>query len=192
MLRPRKTRAGLGPRFSEAVAWAAELHADQRRKGTQIPYLGHLLAVAATVIEDGGSEDEAIAALLHDAAEDQGGERVLAEIGRRFGPTVAGIVEECSDTFESPKPPWRERKQVYLGHLEDASEGALRVSLADKLHNARAIVRDLAVSGPEVWTRFKAGADQQRWYYGALADVFARRRPGVLSDELRELVERMR
>jgi ADP-ribosyl-[dinitrogen reductase] hydrolase len=177
----------LGSRFRDALGHAAELHAGQRRKGTPIPYVGHLLAVASTVIEDGGTEDEAIAALLHDAAEDQGGERVLNDLRARYGDAVADIVAECSDTFEAPKPPWRERKEAYLEHLESASDGAIRVSLADKLHNARAIVRD----GPAVWTRFNTGREEQLWYYGALADVLARRRPGVLADELRELVSRM-
>jgi ADP-ribosyl-[dinitrogen reductase] hydrolase len=181
----------LGSRFRDALGHAARLHAGQRRKGTSIPYVSHLLAVASTVIEDGGSEDEAIAALLHDAAEDQGGEPVLDDIRARYGAVVASIVAECSDTFEDPKPPWRERKAAYLNHLEHASGAAIRVSLADKLHNARAIVRDLAVDGPDVWSRFNRGRDDQLWYYGALADVFARRRPGVLSDELRELVARM-
>ena len=181
----------LGARFRAALALAAELHAGQLRKGTDIPYAGHLLAVAATVIEDGGSEDQAIAALLHDAAEDQGGEQVLAAIRARFGEAVAGIVAECSDTFASPKPPWRERKQAYVAHLHTASEGAIRVSLADKLHNARAIVRDLSLSGPALWERFSAGREEQLWYYGELAAAFEARRPGVLATELRGLVDEM-
>ena len=181
----------LGSRFRAALVLAAELHAGQLRKGTDIPYIGHLLAVAATVIEDGGSEDEAIAALLHDAAEDQGGEQVLAAIRARFGDGVGGIVAECSDTFESPKPPWRERKQAYVAHLATASDGAIRVSLADKLHNARAIVRDLSLSGPALWERFSAGREAQLWYYGELAAAFEARRPGVLTAELRGLVDEM-
>jgi (p)ppGpp synthase/HD superfamily hydrolase len=153
------------------------------RKGTSIPYVAHLLAVAALVLEDDGDEDDAIAALLHDAAEDQGGRERLEDIRSRFGQRVAGIVEACSDTFETPKPPWRERKQSYLQHLESAPDEVLRVSLADKLHNIRAITLDYERLGDRLWKRFNPDSDQL-WYYGALAELFARRRPGVHANEL--------
>ena len=129
-------------------------HRDQRRKGTEIPYIGHLLGVCSLVIEDGGTEDEAIAALLHDAAEDQGGEQTLERIRAEFGDHVAEIVRACSDTLEDPKPPWRTRKEAYLAHLDEQPAPVLRVSLADKLFNARAILRDYLSVGDELWQRF--------------------------------------
>jgi (p)ppGpp synthase/HD superfamily hydrolase len=176
----------LGDRFDRAVALASELHRDQTRKGSRIPYIGHLLGVTSLVIESGGSEDETIAALLHDSAEDQGGSRTLERIRKEFGDSVAGIVEECSDHLGEPKPPWRERKQAYLERLEDASTAALRVSLADKVHNMRTIVLDYRALGEGLWERFNAGRDDVLWYYSSLAEVFGRRRPGPLATELAE------
>src|SRR5262245_33541966 len=129
-----------GDRFDRALDCAHKWHGDQERKGSGVPYIGHLLGVTAIVIDDGGSEDEAIAALLHDAAEDQGGEVKLDQIEGEFGPDVRRMVAELSDTFEDPKPPWRERKQAYLDHLSECTPGALRISLEDKLYNARAII----------------------------------------------------
>ncbi len=188
----RREPAGAGPRlgkrFEEALAFAAEKHRTQVRKGSGVPYIGHLLGVCSLVIEDGGDEDEAIAALLHDAAEDQGGEKTLAEIRDRFGDAVADIVLACSDTLEEPKPKWRARKEAYLEHLEHQPEPVLHVSLADKLFNARAILRDYLLVGEELWTRFKSGRDGQLWYYRELADVFARLLPGRMSSELTEVV----
>jgi (p)ppGpp synthase/HD superfamily hydrolase len=163
---------------------ASGLHRSQARKGTSLPYISHLLGVASLVLEDGGSEDEAIAALLHDAVEDQGGQATLLLIQERFGPDVAGIVEACSDTDVVPKPPWRERKEAYIAHLATAPPEVIRVSLADKLHNARAIVRDLRVHGPSLWERFHPDADQV-WYYDALARAF--REAGCTSPMLDEL-----
>jgi (p)ppGpp synthase/HD superfamily hydrolase len=179
-----------GIRLDEAFALAHRLHAGQRRKGTDIPYLGHLMGVAALVIDDGGDEDEAIAALLHDAVEDQGGAPTLALIGERFGPRVAAIVAACSDTDETPKPPWRARKAASLAHLRepDLPDGALRVSLADKLHNARAILSDLR-AGHDVFARFNAPREEQAWYYDALAATFAELAPGPMADELRRVVD---
>jgi (p)ppGpp synthase/HD superfamily hydrolase len=178
----------LGERFEDALVFAAQTHRTQLRKGSGIPYVGHLLGVCSLVIEDGGSEDEAIAALLHDAAEDRGGERMLTEIRTRFGNHVADIVAACSDTFETPKPPWRERKQTYIDHLDDQPVPVLRVSLADKLFNARAILRDYLLVGDDVWNRFKAGRDGQLWYYRELADRFTRIVPGRMAVELAEVV----
>ena len=148
------------------------------------------MAVAALVIQDGGDEDEAIAALLHDAVEDQGGPPTLAVIRQRFGPRVAAIVEACSDTDETPKPPWRARKEAHLARLRDPAlpEGALRVSLADKLHNARAILADLR-DGHDVFARFNAPWDEQAWYYDALAVVFAERTVSPMAAELRRVVD---
>ena len=180
----------LTPKFTEAMAYAAEKHATQTRKGSGIPYLGHLLSVAGFVIEADGTEAEAIAALLHDAAEDQGGEPTLAEIRGKFGDEVADIVDECSDTFETPKPPWRERKQRYIDHLPEASDGAILVSLADKLHNAHAILRDFRAHGDELWQRFSVQDPQLHlWYYRSLLDVYAQRVDNWMVDELREVID---
>ena len=180
----------LGPRFEAALAYACVVHAHQRRKGTEIPDVAHLLAVAGLVIEDGAaagelSEDEAIAGLLHDAAEDVGGEGRLADIRVRFGERVAEIVAACSDTFETPKPPWRERKEAYLAHLAvETDRGVLRVSLADKVHNCRAILADYRLLGDELWSRFNRDADTP-WYYRRLSEVFGERMAeSPLADEL--------
>lgn len=152
------TPTPLTGRLDDAVAYARQLHAAQLRKGTTIPYLAHLLSVAALVLEHGGDEDQAIAGLLHDAVEDQGGRPILEEIRRRFGPRVAGIVAACSDTdVEEPShKPWRERKERYLEHLRQAPAEVCLVSAADKLHNARAILTDYRAIGDLLWKRFNA------------------------------------
>ena len=181
-------QVSLGARFVEALGFAARLHAGQVRKGTGIPYVSHLLAVAGLVLEDGGDEDEAIAALLHDAAEDQGGTAVLDEIRERFGDRVAAIVRGCSDPLEQPKPPWRPRKETYLRLLRSAPPDVLRVALADKVHNARSVLADLRTLGPALWARFNAPRDDQLWYFRALVDLFGRRYPGPLADELGRIV----
>lgn len=177
----------LGPRFSSALAWAAEVHRDQPRKGTDIPYVSHLMAVAALVLESGGGEDEAIAALLHDAMEDQGVERT--EIERRFGPAVAGTVAACTKT--ATESDWRKRNARYIAHLLDPScpDAALLVAAADKLHNARSLLRDHRQLGDALWDRFNGGRDDQEWYYRSLVDAFRRRRPGFLANELARTVE---
>ncbi len=180
-----------GERFSEAVSYAIEKHAHQRRKGSETPYIAHLLGVCGLVIEDGGSEDEAIAALLHDAAEDQGGEATLDEIGERFGAEVRRIVAACSDTFEMPKPPWRKRKEDYIAAVASKLEDELRVSLADKVHNARSILFDYRVAGESVFDRFRADREETLWYYRALAGAFTERAPGPLADELVRVVEEL-
>ncbi len=186
----------LGPRFAHALAYVVHLHADQRRKGTDVPYVAHLLAVAGLVIEDGAaagqlSEDEAIAALLHDTAEDQGGEPRLAEIEERFGERVAQIVRACSDSLEEDgdKAPWRARKDAYLAHLATETDtGVLRVSLADKVNNARAVLADYRVLGEPFWERFNRDADTP-WYYRRLAEIFRERLPEApLTKELVEAV----
>ena len=181
----------LGHRFEEALAYAFHVHGGQTRKGSETPYVGHLLGVCALVIEDGGDEDEAIAALLHDAAEDAGGRERLEDIRARFGDRVADVVAQCSDTFETPKPPWRERKEAYLAHLGAASAEALRVGLADKVYNAGAVLRDYRELGEQLWSRFNAGRDDSLWYYRALADTYARLKPGPLAAELERLVSEL-
>ncbi len=172
----------------EALAYAAAVHDGQLRKGTAIPYLSHLLAVAALVVEDGGSAMEIAAALLHDAAEDHGGHARLADIERRFGAAIAGIVGECSDTLEVVKEPWRERKQRYLDHLVHASSGAVRVSLADKVANLRTIVADYHELGEALWRRFDGDADPL-WYYRGVLAVLRERSDSPLVGELRRLLE---
>lgn len=175
----------LTPRFAEAFKYAAKLHNTQLRKGGDIPYIGHLLSVAALVIEAGGTETQAIAALLHDAVEDQGGPHTLAEIKSDFGEDVAAIVQECSDTDEDPKPPWRQRKESYINHLAAASGETILVSLADKLDNARAILRDLRNEGPSVWERFtQKDPGEQLWYYKALAEKYEGRSTNWMVGEL--------
>ena len=179
-------------RFDQALAYAAEVHRKQFRKGTTIPYLSHLLAVCGLVLEDGGDEDEAIAALLHDAPEDQGGRERLAEIRARFGGRVATIVEACSDTFETDKEDWRVRKERYLDHLRvETDQGVLRVSLADKLANARSLLRDQLQQGDTHWDRFHAPRHDQRWYYTSLATVFEERANGPMARELNDTVTRL-
>jgi (p)ppGpp synthase/HD superfamily hydrolase len=165
----RSPTVRLGRRFADAVAYAAELHARQSRKGSGgVPYVSHLLAVAGLVLEDGGDEDEAIAALLHDGPEDQGGEATLAAIRRRFGDTVADIVEACSDTFETPKPPWRARKERYVAHLKKASPALRRVAAADKLHNLVSLLAEVRAEGAGAFDRFKTSTpSDQVWYYKA-------------------------
>lgn len=181
----------LSSRFEGALILATRLHTNQVRKSTRIPYVAHLLAVTALVLEDGGDEDQAIAALLHDAVEDQGGIEILDDIGRRFGERVARIVEGCSDSFESPKPPWRERKENYLRHLREADIDILRVSLADKLHNACSILRDLQQHGDVIWERFKGGEDGTIWYYRSLVDVFCNNDFSPMVGELQRVINKI-
>jgi (p)ppGpp synthase/HD superfamily hydrolase len=185
----------LGERFDRALAWASSLHRGQRRKGGDVPYVSHLLAVAAIAIEHGASEDEAIAAMLHDAIEDRaeasgGAEKLRVEIRRRFGEPVLAIVEGCTDADTTPKPPWKERKERYLRGLETASPSVLLVSCADKLHNVRSTVSDLAVAEDReaYWKRFNGGKDGTLWYYRSLGKVFLQRLPGRLSDDLARAV----
>ena len=181
----------LSQRFEEALVYATRLHAQQMRNGTQVPYVSHLLAVSSLVLEAGGGEDEAIAALLHDGPEDQGGRATLEEIRRLFGGPVAGIVAECSDTLESKKPPWQQRKEAYLRHLPAASGSARLVSCADKLHNARAILADYRAHGDLLWDRFNAGRDDILWYYSELARIFSAHGPPRLARELVLVVDQL-
>jgi (p)ppGpp synthase/HD superfamily hydrolase len=162
----------LGSRFVEAAGYAVELHARQTRKGTTIPYVTHLFTVSSLALEDGADEDEAIAGLLHDAAEDQGGKPTLDEIGRRFGPVVEMLVDGLTDTLEDPKPDWRPRKEAYLKRLAQEPESVLRVSIADKLHNLRSIAIDVANHGESAWSRFNAGRDGQAWLHRSLLAIF--------------------
>ena len=176
------------PRLSQAFQYAAELHAMQLRKGSQVPYVAHLLSVAGIVLHHGGSEDEAIAALLHDAVEDQGGPATRAEIERRFGAVVAAIVDGCTDTDTIPKPPWRPRKEAYIAHVKEASPSVRLVSAADKLDNARSILRDYRTLGEGLWSRFTGGREGTLWYYRSLVTAFRAAGDGVLVEELDRVV----
>jgi (p)ppGpp synthase/HD superfamily hydrolase len=188
----------LGRKFADALTFAFDAHIDQTRKGGDIPYIGHLLGVCSLVIEEGGSEDAAIAALLHDAVEDQGGQEMLDEISANFGDVVGDIVQACSDTLITPKPPWHQRKEEYLAHLDTQPRQVLLVSLADKLFNARAILRDHRKVGDELWGRFKGEddtrpwqqvRDDQLWYYRSLSETFTRVSPEVhMASELKTVV----
>jgi (p)ppGpp synthase/HD superfamily hydrolase len=181
----------LTDRFQAAVALANGIHGEQRRLGTEIPYLAHLLVVTGLVLEDGGDETQAIAALLHDAVEEGGGAPMLERIRAEFGDEVAEIVESCSDTTDADdRRSWRERKESYLSHLGDVDDhGTLRVALADKVHNARSIVRDYRTEGEGLWDRFSNRTrEDQLWYYRALLDLFTRANPGPLVEDLRRAV----
>lgn len=170
-------------RFEFALAYAARFHAAQRRKGTRIPYIAHPLAVASIVLEYGGKEDEAIAALLHDVIEDGGGKRAREEIRQLFGSNVVEIVDGCTDTDEIPKPPWKPRKIAYIARLPQESNSVLLVSAADKLHNSRAILADYRVLGEKLWERFKGGRNSL-WYYRELVKAFktTRKHPRLIEE----------
>lgn len=178
----------LSEKFHRAFVYAARLHSRQFRKGTTRPYVGHLLGVASLVLQSSGTEEEAIAALLHDAVEDQGGRRTLAEIRKRFGARVAKIVEGCSDTDMIPKPPWRERKEKYIAEVRNASAGVRLVSAADKLHNARELLADYRVHGDSVWSRFSGGKDGTLWYYREVEKALRAADRTPLVDELDRVV----
>lgn len=181
-------------RFAAAMAYAHQVHQGQRRKGTGIPYIAHILGVAALALEYGADEEEAIAALLHDAAEDGGGEARLAEIRARFGDIVGDIVLGCSDSLvEDPedKLPWRERKENYLAHLEHASASVCLVSAADKLHNVRSIIRDYHEHGDAIWDRFQGRRDGTLWYYETVADMLVRRHRTQLTRDLQDDVDKL-
>ena len=172
----------LTDRFDDALAFTARLHRAQTRKGAAIPYVSHLLAVCALVLENGGDEDAAIGALLHDAAEDQGGRATLDVIRARYGEAVAAIVADCTDAWTDPKPPWRERKEAYIAALPGKADASLLVSLADKTHNVCAIANDYRVIGEALWARFTGAREGTLWYYRSLADIFLTARPGRLAE----------
>jgi (p)ppGpp synthase/HD superfamily hydrolase len=183
------------PRFELALAYAATVHAQQTRRGTSIPYVYHLLAVAALVGEHGGDEEQVIAALLHDAPEDQGGQPRLDDIEQAFGARVARIVRGCTDTLDEPKPPWRPRKEAYILHLAEVELDVLLVSAADKLHNARAIVTDLRRDGVQSLDKFNGGRDGTLWYYASFVRALEARLPAHAVEptaRLRELVSELR
>lgn len=172
---PKKIKTPLlSPKFALALQFANEIHSTQQRKGLGAPYISHLMAVSASVLEYGGSETEAIAALLHDAAEDCGGRPMLETVRVMFGDGVAEIVEACTDTMEEPKPEWRPRKEAYVDHLAAASPSVKLVAGCDKLHNLQTTLRDLRKEAPaDYWERFTAGAESQAWYYSECCKALA-------------------
>ena len=160
-------------------------HGDQRRKGSGVPYVAHLLAVAAMVLEDGGDDDSAVAAVLHDVVEDTA--LTVDDVRARFGPNVTVLVQWCTEPVAKPAP-WRARKEAMLARLAEAPDAVVRIALADKLHNARSTLADLRRLGPAAWDRFNAGPDDQLWWYRSLAELFAARHPGPMADELAAVV----
>lgn len=181
----------LSERFVEALQYAHEIHREHMRKGTDIPYITHLMSAAALTLENGGNEDQAIAALLHDAVEDCGGLERLDDIREKFGEAVAQIVADCTDSWVEPKSAWRGRKEAYVESLRTKPESSLLVALADKTHNARSIVSDLHAIGERHWDRFNADRTGMLWYYRSLADAFQSRLPGALCRELQRNVDGM-
>jgi len=174
----------LGPRFRRAFLFAADKHSGQTRKASSVPYIAHLMGVSSLVLEFGGDEDMAIAALLHDVVEDCGGVAMLKEVRRRFGPRVAKIVDGCTDSDTDPKPPWRERKESYLRHLKKANGETRLVSAADKLNNVRSILSDYREVGELIWARFNGGRQGTLWYYRNLLEEFLRHKPNRLIRDL--------
>jgi len=174
----------LGSRFLRAFEFAADKHQKQTRKASTIPYLTHLMGVASLVLEAGGDEDLAIAALLHDVVEDCGGEKMLNDVRRRFGKRVAHIVDGCTDAYEIPKPPWKERKISYISRLKEENADTRLVSAADKLNNVRSILSDYRALGESVWSRFNGGREGTLWYYRTLRDEFLRSKPNRITLDL--------
>ena len=182
----------LSERFTAALTYATQLHANQVRKGSGVPYITHLLGVASIALEYGANEDEAIAALLHDAIEDQGGAATREEIRRRFGDNVTAIVDGCTDSDTTPKPPWRQRKEAYIAHLATASHSVLLVSAADKLYNTRSILKDYRIVGESVWERFQGGGKEGTlWYYRSLVIAFYQTGTTPLIEELERVVSEL-
>lgn len=181
----------LSNRFTEALVYATELHANQKRKGGKVPYISHLLTVASVVLEYGGNEDEAIAALLHDAVEDQGGPATREIIRQKFGENVAAIVDGCTDSDITPKPPWQARKEEYINHIPTASASVRLVSAADKLHNAWSILKDYRLYGEAVWQKFHGGKAGTLWYYRSLVTAFRQVESHPLVDELDRVVTKL-
>ncbi|HEY9766490.1 MAG TPA: HD domain-containing protein [Chroococcales cyanobacterium] len=177
----------LTDRFDEALLMASRLHRNQTRKGTNVPYLSHLLGVAAIALEYGANEETAIAALLHDAVEDQGGEATLLEIEGKFGKEVGKIVLDCTDAKTFPKPPWKERKLRHIAAMAEVSFPSQLVVAADKLHNARSLLCDFRVLEESLWSRFKASGDETLWYYHQMIGVL-RKAPLPLVEELERTV----
>ena len=185
-----KLQIMLTKKYDEALRFSSELHRTQNRKGTDIPYVSHLMSVSALVLEYGGNEVQAIAGLLHDAVEDQGGLKTLKIIRKKFGSKVAKIVSDCTDAEIEPKPPWLERKKSYIKSLKNKPQSSLFVSVCDKTHNASCIVNDHKRVGKKLWKRFSAKPKQIYWYYDSLGKCFNKNLKGkkVLKQNFSKLV----
>jgi (p)ppGpp synthase/HD superfamily hydrolase len=181
----------LTQRFTAALVYAAQLHATQTRKLSGTPYVSHLLRVVGLALEYGADEDEAIAALLHDAVEDQGGPPTREEIRRRYGDRVVAIVDGCTDTDQTPKPPWRARKEAYLAHLRTASTSVRLVSACDKVDNARSLLASYRQYGESVWERFSGRREGTLWYYRSLVEIFRQPPVSPLAEDLAREVEEL-
>ena len=181
----------LSERFTDALTFATQLHTNQTRKGGGIPYISHLLGVASIALEYGANEDEAIAALLHDAIEDQGGAATREEIRRRFVDVVTEIVDGCTDSDQTPKPPWLQRKEAYIAHIPTASASVRLVSAADKLHNVWSILKDYRLLGDAVWERFQGGKQGTLWYYRSLVKAFYTAGSTPLVEEFERVVDEL-
>ncbi|MBI1355382.1 MAG: HD domain-containing protein [Acidobacteria bacterium] len=180
----------LTARFDTALAWASELHREQTRKGSGTPYISHLLAVTALVLEAGGDEDEAIAAVLHDAIEDQGGHPTREAIRQRFGDRVTALVDGCTDADVMPKPPWLERKQAFIASIAEAPPSVRLIVSADKLHNIQCSIGDLEREGDGVWERFR-GREKALWYYRSVVEALESAGPNPLQPRLRQALARL-
>jgi (p)ppGpp synthase/HD superfamily hydrolase len=179
----------LSTRFEDALVYAVRLHARQVRKGSGVPYVSHLLGVSGLVLDFGGDEEQAIAGLLHDAVEDQGGAATLVEIRRRYGERVAAIVDGCSESSSLPKTPWKPRKEAYIAQLRKAPADVRLVSAADKVHNVRSLTSDYRQQGEALWSRFRGGKEGTLWYFRELVRVFWDLGPQPIADELAQAVE---
>ena len=187
----------MSERFVDAVGFANKLHGDQLRKGTNVPYISHLLIVSGIVLQHGGGEDEAIAALLHDTVEDCGGKPVMVEIRQRFGNKIAELVDGCTETDIQPKPPWRERKERYLESIRSANPSVRLISCADKIHNASSIISEYRKVGEQVWDRFKANKTETLWFYTSMVNAMQASRENrsileelvIIVEDLKELIE---
>ena len=185
------TTPKLSIRFEQALVYATQIHAKQIRKCSNIPYISHLLSVAALVLEDGGDEDEAIAALLHDAVEDMGGKETRTAILEKFGERVINIIDSCTESYTQPKPPWRDRKLQYIEQMRHASPSVLRVSMADKLHNARSILTDWYREGDIIWQKLNGGKEGTLWFYHQLLEVYQKHTSNFLSKEIERIISQL-
>jgi (p)ppGpp synthase/HD superfamily hydrolase len=181
----------LTDRFTQALTYATHLHTHQLRKGSTIPYISHLLSVTALVLEDGGDEDSAIAALLHDAIEDQGGPTTRIQIHQQFGDRVTQLVDACTESDHQPKPSWKQRKLQYLQQLQTVPDDAIRIVLADKLHNARSILRDLHTHPDQTWQKFNAPPADILWFYQSCLTILQNRSQSPMVHELQQVISQL-
>ena len=186
-----KRTAKLTTKFEQALIYATQLHANQTRKVDKIPYISHLMSVSALILEAGGSEDEAIAGLLHDAVEDQGGKATREEIRQKFGETVVEIVDGCTETDITPKPPWKQRKIDYIDNIRNGSDSVKLVSLADKLHNARSLLIGYQNQGDKLWDYFSGSKEDKLWFYGELLEIYQQGNINFMTVELERILQEL-